>query len=204
MTNLFANLVLLAQRRHDDDTSGWFQLLIFIILGAIYALGGLLKLKAGKQKWLEEEEEEWQQGETPESARQEKVVPRYKPLYERLEIPEVPKPALGQQVRQPQAVQRAAHLRQYYKQQQAQKAQKKAATESPVREKKQFDKISQMDIKLKKLKKAAERETERKKVTKPAEVQIAAQSSVFNIDETDELRRAIIYSEILGKPIALR
>jgi len=48
--------IIVAARRGDDKDSGWMQLLIIVVLAAIYGVGGLLKARANKLERKEEEQ----------------------------------------------------------------------------------------------------------------------------------------------------
>jgi hypothetical protein len=67
MTGIVATILI--ARNDEPGNGGWIQLLIFVILGLVYALGGLAKMKANKAA-----QEEDKAKEKP------KRRPRYKPL----------------------------------------------------------------------------------------------------------------------------
>ena len=48
MSCLLAQMLL--ARGNDGDDSGWMQLLILVIMAVFWALGGILKAKAGREQ----------------------------------------------------------------------------------------------------------------------------------------------------------
>ena len=61
MAELLAQIVLVAQRR-DNDGAGWMQILVFVILAVLYAVGSILKAKGSKLEEQGEEAEGEQKG----------------------------------------------------------------------------------------------------------------------------------------------
>ena len=150
MYSLLTQSVLAA--RNSDDESGWIQLLVFIIVAVIYAIGGILKARSNKQK-------------------QQKAAPRPQPrprLRPQPQVPHIrPRPHIAAPAPKPPMPR-------------AQPAPSMALQIEPQME--------------------AHVPTSPPKRTEPDKLL----SLVPELDEPETLKRAILYYEILGRPLSLR
>jgi hypothetical protein len=195
--------ILLARNGEPGD-GGWIQLIVFVILGLIYALGGLAKMKANKAAAEEEDEAE----EEP------KRRSRYKPLDDifpprQAEAKGTGAPKVSRVTSRP-----AREVRR--------------PTEMPVRrERRQEPRIPEVKKKL--ARPAAKPAPHAVKKTMPSmeavvpselgrieklgvdlsrrqkegEAELAGRP-VLDYEDSDALREAIVHYEILGKPLSLR
>lgn len=137
----------------NDNGGGWMQLLVFIVLGVFWVVGGILKAKSQK---VEKEEEE---GEEP------------------------PQPTT-EGPRRPQ--------RRTYR--------------SIIQEMRGGKVVSQLPKKIKIQPPQTSPDRERKPISAPLKVAKAEDSgeALFDFEMPQDWRKAILYYEILGKPLALR
>lgn len=200
-----AATILLA-RNDEPGNGGWTQLVIFVILGLVYALGGLAKMKANKAA---------EEGEKTEE--KPKRRPRYKPLDELFP----PRQAGTKGTAAPRAsrmtsrpareTRRPTEVPIYREHRQAARipeVKKKPArpaakptlpeTEKPMplmpslesAVPSELGKIEKLGIDLSRSQKEGEQEL--------------AGGAVLDYENPDALREAIVHYEILGKPLSLR
>jgi len=180
MNNLLAQIILAA----GNDGAEWLQILVFVVVVSVYALGSILKAKANKLEEVEEEEQ------LPRSR------PRRKPLEGARRIQPRPAgpvptrqyrpqtPPTGRKIARPQQV--AGKM--------ASKKQKWAV--EPLT----------LELSKKEAKELTAKPTEQKDATIVAEtpqIQYLAEA-LLDYADPDELKRAILHYEILGKPLSLR
>jgi hypothetical protein len=175
-------LMYLAQmmlaKRNDED-GGWVQLLIFIIVAIFYSMGGLLKAKGKKNQ--EAQQKPAKPGLQPQ--RQQKVS----------RLMQLRDEAIAAQRRIREA-------------KQAQKARIPEETDILLSQKTSQEleeKLFGADSASKVPPKSIDLDTLQYKPNDDTEDQLLHEQLV-DFSEPDNLRKAIIYSEILGKPIALR
>ncbi|MFQ6036559.1 MAG: hypothetical protein ACE5NM_12040 [Sedimentisphaerales bacterium] len=180
MDELLAQLI---QAARSDDVEGWMNILIVVIIAVFWAISGILKARAGKP----EEEQEQLAG---------KPTPRQPPAARGL------KEKLLQQARPTQPVRPAPARKIGYPQPVAQRV---TAKKRPIR-------IPTVEaLKEPKLPRPAPRvrpavEELPQLISKPVErpePELAVES-LLDYADPDELRRAILHYEILGKPLSLR
>lgn len=179
MNNLLAQIVLAA----GNNGAGWLQILVFVVVAAVYALGSILKARANK---LEEGDEEQLPGK-----------PTQKPL----------DGVRGIQPRRPAG---PAPGRQYRPQ--TQPPHRKVARPQPVARKfpAKKDRWAIEPLALEPLEKES-----KELISKPLEDKDTAiraktpqakyfAEALLDYADPDEIRRAILHYEILGKPLSLR
>jgi len=157
MVFLSGQIYVIAQ----DEDGGWVQLLVFVVMAVIWALGGILKAKRLKDEQREEEPQR-------QPARPKRAILR----------PEHRAVGIGEE----KTTLRSAFLQNIFPDIEKQRPAKIIKpVETPV------------VIKRKPLK------TTLKRAEKEHIVE-----DILKLDNPDDLRRAILHYEILGKPLALR
>jgi len=185
--NYFLTQLILAARSNDTDGSNWTQLLVLVILAVFYALGTIVKSKANKAE---------QQPEQPEGPGDMPIQSRRTP-HRHLQRREVtrPKPQLA--------------VRKFAAPTPAPTIQLRAIKPSPAPE---------LSLRTPKLEPALEElpEFTRKLTTKlksqelsilspkPVTQPVSLQQLLLDYADPDDLKRAILHYEILGKPLSLR
>jgi len=197
-----AATILLA-RNDEPGNGGWIQLVVFVILGLVYALGGLAKMKANKAAEGEDKAEE-----------KPKRRPRYKPLdylfpprqaeAKGTGTPKVsritPRPA--REIRRPTEMPIRRERRQVARIPEV----KKKSARPPVKPALPATKksISSLETvvpsEIGKLEKLG---VEFSRSQKEGEQELSGRV-VLDYENPDVLREAIVHYEILGKPLSLR
>ena len=205
MITTIAATILLADNG-DSGNGGWIQLVVFVVLGLIYAMGGIAKMKANKA--AEEEENK------PEE--RSKQQPRYKPLDEmfapRQARPKrTPTPSSGPSritPRPARQIQRPTQLpvhREYRHPVRAPEVKRRRLVRPAAKPKlPEVKKGTQSSITPSELGKIEKLEIELSKKQQSEEVIGFSDRPFFDYEDSDYLRNAILHFEILGKPIALR
>jgi len=202
----FLGQIILAARNGDADDTGWMNILFVVAIVIFYAIGNIIKARANK---LGEQEEE-RPGCRPTDAAREKGEAVQRRAYEQAQRPvgwpphkiqprPQAQPARGKIVPRPVVQKLAA------------KAEEAVlpAFLKPLEEpelsvpRPQFQPILEElpDLTSKPIKKLEER-----RLGLPARKEQAppAVERLLDFEEPDELRRAILHYEILGKPLSLR
>lgn len=185
--DLILGQLILAARRSDGDENGWMQLLVFLVLGVFWAVGGIMKARAekeAKKKQLESEE-------IPAQPTQQLPVRRY--TIQRQPIQKVPeRPVIRQSTPISRPMVRPAPI---YKQ--TSRFQKPSTISSSTLDKT----LSKVSRYAEKQIESAEKKAAGEKITA---VLTDSSRSVVTLDSVEELRAAILHCEILGHPVALR
>ena len=175
-----------------DDVDEWTNILFVVVIAVFWLVGSLLKAKANKAK--QEKEEQPEGGRVAAKRPYEKMQrlvaralqaqpqPQIQPAQEKIGRPKpiAQKPAVKRREVQPQAVRAPA----------VSEIQMEAIGE-PIEE---LEKLKAVPMGL------ASEETEQPS----AAVEEMLEKPLFDFDNVDELRRAILHYEILGKPLSLR
>lgn len=174
MNYCLAQIVLAAR---GDDAEGWMNTLVIVLLAVFWAIGGILKARARKAEKAEAEDEEQGIGKGPlrPTARRATAKPVYKDK------------AHGVAVWRPQPQRIRAGVKTL-----AEEVEPRQAKPSVAGRKVQGPKAAVAKMAV---------EQPEKPVSAPEEPVI---ESLLSGEEPDELRRAILHYEILGKPISLR
>jgi hypothetical protein len=201
-----AATILLA-RNDEPGNGGWIQLVIFVILGLVYALGGLAKMKANKAA-----EDEDKTKEEP------KRRPRYKPLDDifpsrqagakSTAAPSVPRttPRPARETRSPAEMPIRRERIQAARIPQVKKRPARPTVKKPTLSatKKPMSPMSSLETtvpsKLGKLEKLG---IDFSRGLKEGEQELAGRV-VLDYENPYALREAIVHYEILGKPLCLR
>ncbi len=181
MNALLAQIIV-AARRGDDKDSGWMQLLIIVVLAAIYGVGGILKARANK---LEQQEQPGRKPAPEPSegtmavkrlpARPDEQAQRPSPPMQRSQYrPQVRPP--GRKITRPQP-----------------SVQKFITKEEPAVWPETLE--PQLQPKLKDIYIGIPSKTEQPEIVI---------ESLLGFDDPDLLKKAILHYEILGKPLSLR
>ncbi len=196
---------ILLARNGESEGGGWIQLVIFVILGLVYALGGLAKMKAKKAAETEDQDKA---DESP------KRRPRYKPL-DSITLPRQTKPkrapAPQQRVsritpRPARQISRPTQIPVYQehkrvvrvpevKKEQVRPVAKTVLT--AVKEPAPSSVVSPELGSIEKLKVEVSRKPKKEKLE-------LAGKPVLDYENRDALRGAIVHYEIFGKPLSLR
>jgi hypothetical protein len=170
--------IILAAR--SDDAEGWINTLVIVLLVVFWAIGGILKARAKKT----EAEDEGEYGEEPlkPAARPAKAKPVYPPS--RIASAEQDKArARGVAVQRPSS----PHI--------LLSEDKRGDSRADAKK----IEARQAELFVRKRKKAAVA-----KITGPKKPEEPAVEPLLSAEEPDELKKAILHYEILGKPISLR
>ena len=190
MNYWLAQLILAARNRSED--TGWVQILVFVILAAFYAIGSIVKAKANKAAPKGKEQTPGKPvRKSPELTVDLRMLKQLFGLPEEAESSSQPsleaaKPQVSKQQVQP-TVRKIA------------RPQPAAGRKAPITVKPQVAKL-QVQPKLEKvlgLTGEAELPTEIPQTKYLSEI-------LSDYENPESLRRAILRSEILGKPISLR
>jgi len=203
----------LLARNGDEDVGGWMQLLVFIVIAVIYALGSLVKSKAGKEEGGNQNRQEHRPRYKPidESkaanrySQQQRVVSSYTigreskptPPIQRREQPvqvAADRPAVAP-VRAQRGIDLKAEMAEALRKKRILAAQKKAK----LGETKKID-VSMPAVLSAKV--AKKKLMKRPAVAEAAEVTIG--QALVRLADVNDLRAAILYHEIIGKPVGLR
>ncbi len=173
--------VILAAR--SDDAEGWINTLVIVLLVVFWAIGGILKARAKKTK-IEEDEDEYSEEPLKPTARPSTAKPVYSPS--RIASAEQGK-ARGVAVWRPQPQRIRAGAKTLAEEVEPRQAKPSAAVRKGRGPKAAVAKVTS--------------EWAKKPVSAPEEPTI---EPLLSAEEPDELRRAILHYEILGKPLSLR
>ncbi|MFA5553707.1 MAG: hypothetical protein WCZ89_07330 [Phycisphaerae bacterium] len=188
--DLILGQLILAARRNDGDESGWVQLLVFLVLGVFWAVGGIMKARADKEAKKKQLEAE----EISSEPTQQRPVRRYT-------IQRQPKPQMTPEsrpvIRQSTPISRPmARPAPIYKQ--TSRFQKPSPISRSTFDKR-LPKVSRYTEKQ--IEPAAPKVIPQENVTDALAV---SQKPLVALDSLEELRAAILHYEILGHPVALR
>jgi hypothetical protein len=168
MEYILIQMVLAARRGDDGD---WMELLIFIIIAVVYALGGIIKKTRDSKIDLGEDKAE----------KKKPSVRKQRPQFEPKRAKAAEKPSFFHEVsfklkKPPKVI-----------------AEPKAPQVSESTPVEPVFKVNMKELDVDKAAPVIEKQ-------KP-EVVV---DSLLHLDDPDELRRAILHYEVLGKPVALR
>ena len=210
MNYSLAQIILAARNRNLEDT-GWMQILIIVVLAVFYVVGSIVKAKANKSRDQEQEEEQpsRKRGFRPAEGTPGRAKALPKIPYQQAQRPvgrtpyRQPRPQVPtrRKVMRPQpAVQKFAA-----KEEQAIRPQ----TIKPLEVSKLPQPTPQVQPDLKELAELTSKplkQLEDKYASAPAETEQARYLPELLLDyaDPDELKRAILHYEILGKPLSLR
>ncbi|MHC4221225.1 MAG: hypothetical protein ACYST9_02295 [Planctomycetota bacterium] len=179
MNNLFEQLILAARRQRDSDEGGWMQLVVIVAMAIFYGVGSILKAKAEKREMQESEKTPRGRGLQQPTLR--RAVGKYdqekaQPIFIEVEEPVRVKaiPEKELEVKQPKRL---------------------SPKSSQVRDRfrKKAHAVTHPSIK-----------TDTRKSSLDSTVSQAEEIFSLPLADADDLKRAIVYAEVLGKPIAMR
>jgi len=212
MNELLAQIILAVQKK---DTKGWGNILFIVFLAIFWAIGGILKVRAKKA------EEEKAGGE------QLSGKPGGKPAEDTTGLPKRPfqkiRLAVETELQKQRRLQAQQARRKLVRPQAvAQKVPAKTEratkipTLEPVEESKlglrtrqvqpEFQKLPELEARIQELPEFTVKKLEDKRVGIPAEIPQAKHLAEILLDYSDpnDLKRAILHYEILGRPLSLR
>ncbi len=193
--------IILAARNRDSEGIGWMRILIFVVMGVLWALGGIAKARANKADQQDNDQPSRKPGFKPPPK-----AP--KTSYQKVQSPLISRPAHEHprpQIRPPhREVMRPQPAARKFttKKEQVNRPQASEASElSPLSPQLQPD-----------LEKFPEFTSESVKKLGDKRIAIAAETTqakylaeiLSDYADPDNLRRAILHYEILGKPLSLR
>jgi len=204
MNNLLAQQILAAR---DKDFESWTNILFIVVIGIFWIVGGILKAKANKSR---QQDQEQPGRKLPEAAPRWAPKPLQKTPYQQAERPvgrtqeSQPRPQVQpprRKIARPQPVGRKLPTK---KEQVAW-----LETIEPMEALKLSPPRPQLQPKREKLPKFT---GELGKVLKDKGLQVPSEVTraethvepLLDYDDTDNLKRAILHYEILGKPLSLR
>lgn len=141
----------------DTDTGSWMQLLVFIVMGILWVIGGILKARSNKIRESDLKEEAGEQGSKPGGTRQ-TIATQFATKAQRLKV-------------KPSAI-------------------RHEPKQSPEPLGMAVKKAKPLDVKW-----------EKAATTAPSEAKIEV---LADFESSEDLRRAILHYEILGRPLSLR
>jgi hypothetical protein len=207
-----AQIIVLAR----GNDKGWMNILVLVVLAAVYGLGALIRAKGKKA------EEQAPEQETNKSQRKPSAVGRggiLEQIFREIQQAAEGKPTRetrpsGQTTRQqtarpPAAVRKYAAETQQARQNQSISATSKPKLSKPTPQvKPDIDKLSEHSAGTQSLPELTTNVVGLAVKGKRMPAQAAGASYLsevlFDYEDPDELKRAILYYEILGKPLALR
>jgi hypothetical protein len=220
MNELLEKMSFLGQ---SNDVEGWMDILILVVVAAVYGLGAILK--TAKSKKEEQEKNQRIQGPQKKPAKggrglfEQFVMEVKKAAEEAKKATETAQQKTLQKIPPQQAgLQKVAGQVRQISQTQVKAAPAPAAKAPPVKPKisrsipkveSEFDKFAQFDKGIQGLPAISTKVvglSGKKKKKKHAETMeaILVDDVLWDYDNPDELKRAIVHYEILGKPLALR
>jgi len=161
----------------SDDAEGWMNTLVVVLLVVFWAIGGILKARAKKTKATEAEDEEYSKGPFRPTARPATAKPVYLPS----------RIASAEQGRRPEVQRGQAGVKAL-----AMETEPRPAKPSVTVRKAQGPETAVAKV---------TGEWAEKPVSAPEEPAI---EPLLSTEEPDELKKAILHYEILGKPLSLR
>ena len=204
MSDLLAQIIL---ARRSDDAEGWMNILIVIVLAVFWAIGGIIKAKAKKPGGRDEQLPGKPVRKPPvhsREAREQMLRQLQRPVGPAKGQRQQPRPAT-QQPRMKFADLQAAVRKFAVEAEQAfqpQSGQKTPELEPPLTE----PKIPPETVELPEPTGASIKRLHDKRASEPEQMPESEYLSELLTDYADpeELRRAILHYEILGKPLSLR
>jgi hypothetical protein len=189
--NFFCRQTILAAR----DMEEWMNILFFVVIAAFYAIGSALKAKANKKKAAE------RQGVRPSAKGPVRPAAKKAPSPAAIKKPQYPQPP-RRPVARPRPVMRKPLLKKAPAAPQPLTPQAVAETLPPV---------PTLDSKLEGLHELPQETIGELDIgqlglaaEKKEKERLAVGESLLALDDPGALRRAIIYYEILGKPVSMR
>lgn len=187
MSNIFEQLVLAARSQRDTDGGGWMQLLVIVVIAAFYGISSILKSKADKRQ-LDDEPMKPLRRQGPKKPAGPGLAERFHREKLRREIqsePSLRTKIIGEEDLadiEGLEMEQLQHLSPKSRKVEAQLQKNTKAVGHP---------ILKMDI---------------RKPSRPSKLTEAPPTDLFSLgfEEADELKRAILYAEILGKPVSMR
>lgn len=212
MNDLLAQIILAAR---NNDVEGWMSILVVVVLAVFWAIGGILKAKTKKPANQDEEQlPRKPAGRPPERSRvtREELLKRPQrpvgPPQRRKYRPGVQQPATKIAVRRPAARKLAAEAEQApLKTIEPTLKPELSLPEPQIRP--GFEELPELEAEIQELPEFTSKTVEGlvgKREGMPAEfIESRYLSEVLSdYADPDELRRAIIHYEILGRPLSLR
>ncbi len=181
---------VLAGQRHSEDEPAWLQLLIFIIIAVMYALGGILKKANDNKIKLEDDEEIEKAIAQKKQDLQRKFTAQKQKIIEQKEKIK----AAGKAYQRPQRIQ------------QPKKSPKVESQKAPSKYPKVY--VEQQEPVLAQLIEQADESAKMIEPTSPLidQKDINAEKPIgIQINESPfDLKTAVMYFEIFGKPVSMR
>ncbi|MFC1738094.1 hypothetical protein ACFL1G_03480 [Planctomycetota bacterium] len=203
MFYLFSQMFLAAR---NNDIGEWGNILFVVILAIFWVVGGIIKAVSQKRQQQEQQQsqpksffksiaEEMQAGPRPKPTQ--RISQKTKPSVQKRSLPKQPARPAGPRVREVPA-----------QKPNAEKVETKAAggveelERSPIfeSEKKLTGKLTVIDIERTDIERDILKQRAARKTAKGQE----PIRDLLDLEDSDELKRAILHYEILGKPISLR
>ncbi|MFZ2146852.1 MAG: hypothetical protein WAV28_06495 [Sedimentisphaerales bacterium] len=220
MNALLAQIISLARR---NDMEGWMDILILVIVAAVYGLGAILKTKKGKKVQEQTEQPQTRKPQRKPAAGRGVLEQFFKEILQAVEPAQEREPRPAAQQARPKVArpQPAQAVRKYTAEaKQASRTIPAAPAEEPKRPglelsipapkvQPAFEEIPELGTSILELPDFTSKGVEElvgKGVDMPAEVVESRYLSEVLSDYADpeELRRAILHYEILGRPLSLR
>jgi len=208
MNEFFAQIILAAR---DDDGQGWMNILFVVILAVLWAIGGLVKARTKKAEEQEEKEEQF--ARKPQRKLKE-VAERFQREVSELSRDRVYKPRERAEALHKGPFQKAPRhavptARKEYRPAAKPKRRKIARPIETLAEPELPRRTPQVEPDFEELPEftsEAVKELEINQVAVTAEIAQSMHLSEILSDyaDPDELRRAILHYEILGRPLSLR
>ncbi len=202
MNEILAQIILSAR---NEDVEGWMNILIVVVIAVFWAIGGILKARAKKP-----EEEEEQLADKPTSKRPQLAKGFTKELFQKAQRARSVGPARDRQYRRQieQLRRKINHPRPVFQDKIPKKSMSTTTSEALVETKLPELKPDIQPV----MEEIPEFITEPMKGLKEKYAGIQAErpeteltvESLLDYADPDELKRAILHYEILGKPLSLR
>ena len=179
--------IILAARNRDSEGIGWMRILIFVVMGVLWAIGGIAKARANKADQQDQDQDQ------PSRKPGFKPPPKApKTSYQKVQSPLISRPAHEH----PRPQIRPPHREVMRPQPAAQKFTTKKEQVNRPQDLEKFPEFTSESVK----------KLGDKRIAIAAETTQAKYLAEILSDyaDPDNLRRAILHYEILGKPLSLR
>lgn len=206
-----AQIIVIA--RGNDE--GWMNILVLVVLAVIYGLGALIKAKGKKIDDQTQEKQTRKTQRKPSAGGRGILEQIFREIQQAAEGQSTQKSRPSSQATRKQTVRPQASLRKYAAE--TKQARQNQSTSAPAKSKlskptpqvqRDFGTFAELDKGLRVLPKISTKAVslsgKRKRIPTQAAGGSYLSEVLFDYEDPEKLKRAILYYEILGKPLALR
>ncbi|MCP4610480.1 MAG: hypothetical protein GY845_17365 [Planctomycetes bacterium] len=201
-----AQIIVIA--RGDE---GWINILVMVVLAAVYGIGALIKAKGNKTDDQAQEQQNRKPQRKPSAGGRGILEQIFKEIQQAAEGQSTQETRPSSQATRQQTARPQAALRKYAAEtkQARQTAQAKSKLSKPTPQvQRDFDNFAELDKGIQALPdistKVVGLPDKRKRMPAQSAGPSYLSEVLFDYEDPDELKKAILYYEILGKPLSLR